>query len=119
MKIYLAHNYAAKSWLRLTVVPMFVSKGHEITSRWVFDDEDDTGANCLEDVERADTLVYFSWQAGERAGAGKFVELGYAIRAGKRVFVVDDKWQLSPECIFHGLPTLVHVEKVEDVLRFL
>jgi hypothetical protein len=119
VKIYLAHNYAAKEWLRNVVAKIFTSAGHEVTSRWVTEGGFDSAVGDLEDLERADTLVYFSWQAGTIPGAGKFVELGYAIRAGKRVFVVDDKWQLTPKCIFHGLPTLVHVEKVEDVLRFL
>jgi hypothetical protein len=35
MKVYLAHNFAAREWLRDVVKPMFEQMGHVVTSSWV------------------------------------------------------------------------------------
>lgn len=122
MKIYLAHNFVARDWLK-TLIGEFSKLGHEITSNWITDDSHCITGQALhsatvdlEDIERADCLVLFTDQYGDRHGRGKFVELGYAIRAGKRVFLVGEDQTSS---VFYHLPTIRHCKTVEELLAAL
>jgi nucleoside 2-deoxyribosyltransferase len=119
--IYLAHNWAAREYLRNVVVPELEERGHRVTSRWISveaEHDNDNGEKYavedLEDIELADTLVFFAKQMGETPGAGKFVELGYAIRAGKRVIVVGEG-----RCVFYHLPSVRRVGVLEEVFVLL
>lgn len=98
MKIYVAHNFAARLWLREALKPL-VDFGHEITSRWIYDDshvhESTASANALvdiQDIERADLLIIivdkFDPAPGASTGKGKWFEWGYALGIGKTVYVV-------------------------------
>lgn len=109
MKIYLAHNFAARLVLR-PVVERLTQLGHEVTSRWITDDahvlESTAAQNArddLDDVDRADALVIFTDQFAERPGRGKFVELGYAMGKGKRIYLCGVP---DPTCVFYNLQGL-------------
>lgn len=121
MKVYLAHNYAAKGWLR-QVVPMFEVVGHQITSRWITSvksiDTDDAEMD-LNDVLSSDAIVLFSEQFGPSPGKGKFIELGYALginsegRTMVTVLVGKDN-----SCIFYSLVNK-QVDTIEDAIEYL
>jgi nucleoside 2-deoxyribosyltransferase len=117
LKIYLAHNFAARDTLRSLIVPFLEQEGHEVTSRWITGDLVTYECNAelaavhdLEDIERADTLILFTDQYGNKPGKGKFIELGYAIRAGKRIILVGDDLE---SCVFYHLPTIRKVRTIE------
>lgn len=124
MKIYLAHNFAARNFLRKHVIPFYELKGHIITSRWIVDDmhlehsdesKERSAVHDLEDIDSAGALILFTDQFGVRSGKGKFIELGYAIRAGKICILVGD----NRSCVFYYLPTIRHAKNMEDSLKYL
>lgn len=122
MKIYLAHNYAARGWLQ-QVVPMFEVAGHEITSRWLYSvknvDKDDAEMD-LEDIFNSDALILFTEQFGETPGKGKFVELGYATGlqqfspAGYKVVLIGK----DTSCVFFALADK-QVDTIEEAIEYL
>lgn len=123
MTIYLASNFLDRDRLREEVKPLFEAAGHEITSRWIWDDSHLHGRSAeasalhdLADVDRASALVLFTDQRGPRPGKGKFLELGYAIRAGKRIVLLGEDQDSS---VFYFLPTIRHAKTVEEALRLL
>jgi hypothetical protein len=96
MRVHLAARrdrrpYAAKVAAALTAM------GHTITTRWVGGkgkaiSEADEAMHSLVDIAVADCLVFLSQDprgkgAGAPQWAGRFVELGYALRAGKKVMI--------------------------------
>ena len=111
MRVYLAHNFVARNWLKNEVIPHLEKHGHEVVSNWITDDRHlnsdwkvESAVQDLQDIESCSAIIFFAEQVGETPGAGKFVELGYAIRAGKIVIVVGDG-----RCVFYNLPTVRHV----------
>jgi hypothetical protein len=96
MKIHLAvrrdrRRYANK------VAAAIVAMGHSITTRWLTSkskerSDADAAMHSLVDVAVADCLVFLSQDprgkgVAEPGWADRFVELGYALRAGKRVMI--------------------------------
>ena len=121
MRIYLAHNFAARDWLKTVVIPFFENNGHEVVSKWVTDDrhldpgwKTESAVQDLVDIELCGALVFFTKQFGEIPGEGKYVELGYAIRAGKIVIVVGEG-----RCVFYNICTIRHAEDLEGVLPYI
>lgn len=116
MRLYLAHNIAARKSLR-PVCSALESKGHTITSRWITDDAhilesmaEQSALADLADIDRSDALVLFTDQYAERPGRGKFVELGYALGKGKKVYLCGSP---DPSCVFYRLPGLTRVSRVD------
>lgn len=116
MKIYIAHNYAARQDLRL-VVSALLRYGHEITSRWITDDSIVDGLDAktarmgLDDIDRAYALLLFTDNFGDRPGKGKYVELGYAIASGKKIFLIGQ----DTSCVFYHLPHLVRIQDLREI----
>jgi len=122
MKIYIAHNFEARRFLREHTLPFYEKNGHQVTSRWITDDahleaskEALSAVHDLEDIDSAGALILFSNQFGERPGKGKFFELGYAVRSGKICIVIGD----DRSCIFYNLPNIRHAKNMEDSLKYL
>jgi nucleoside 2-deoxyribosyltransferase len=66
--------------------------GHEVTSRWI-DDDDDTECDCavrdVKDVEIADGLILFTEVPREtKTRHGRLVEFGIALALGKRLLAI-------------------------------
>ena len=123
MKVYLAHNFAAREYLR-KVIPIIEKEGHEVTSSWIRDDKHLQSGNALQsavedlaDIERAEAIILFTDRFTEdRPGKGKFIELGYAIRAGKICILVGKDTDSS---VFYYLPIMRYARTVEQALVFL
>ena len=125
MKVYLAHNYAAKEWLR-GVKERFVKCGIEVTSRWIEQAQDidpyhpdvqiDEAQKDVQDVLRADALILFTDNFGDRPGRGKYVELGMAIASRKKIILCGKEHKNT---VFYFLPSMIHCDNVEDVLHHL
>lgn len=108
-KIYLAASYARRAELAV-YANQLEARGYAVTSRWLLDGEDDTSPAALrryaqmdlEDIDAADWFVCFTDtpEAGYLSG-GKHVETGYAIKAGKLVYLVGPQ----RENVFHHLVT--------------
>lgn len=124
MRVYLAHNFAARSWLREVIKPKIEASGHIVTSRWLWDDshmasgsEQQSAVHDLEDIESADDLILFTDNYSDlRPGKGKFIELGYAIRASRRCILVGEDQSSS---VFYHLPNIRHAKTLEEALRLL
>src|SRR5216683_6722679 len=115
MKVYLAHNFAARKYLQ-GIIELFTSHGHEVTSRWITDDAhllpehaEQSAVHDLEDIEKCGYFILFTDQYSEGSGKGKYVELGYAIRTGKRIILVG---QYSG-CMFYNLPIMHRISTIE------
>lgn len=124
MKLYLAHNFAAREWLQ-TQLPRFAERGHEVTSRWITDDSHldqkprgqiNSAKDDLEDVISADGLVLFTDQWGDRAGRGKYVEFGYALRQGMKIYLVGES---NTNCVFYFCPGIKQYKNVDELLEAL
>ena len=121
MKVYLAHNFAAREWLKDFVVPYIESFGHKVTSSWITDDrhldpnyKKKSAVVDLQEIGGAGAIIFFAEQFGLAPGEGKFVELGYAIREGKIVIVVG-----SGRCVFFALCSVRNVRRLEEVIPYL
>ncbi len=119
MNVYIAHNFEAKNWLKNVIVPLFENAGHFVTSRWIKEDlhvllsyATQGAIEDIEDINAASDFVLFVDQWGERAGRGKYFELGYAIRAGKRCIIVGD----NRDCVFYNLPNIRKFKFIEEVI---
>src|SRR6267142_3869939 len=119
MKLYLAHNFDARNYLNIIVKPKLEAAGHIITSRWIWDDFHlDKGSGVisaqhdLEDIENSNGIILFVDQYAERPGRGKFVELGYAIRAGKKTFLIGS----NTDCVFYNLSIIVKFDTIDDFI---
>ena len=126
MRIYLAHNFAAREYLKVAVIPFFENNGHEVGASWITDDRHldpkwkvESAVRDLMDIEECGALVFFAKQFAEIPGEGKYVELGYAIRAGKIVVVVHSWHREEQRCVFYDLCTIRHTDNLEGVLPYL
>lgn len=117
MNIYIAHNFEAAEFLAEIITPQFEKAGHFITSRWIFNPTSElTGAlQDLEDIDRADILILYTKQYGERPGRGKYFEFGYALRAGKKIILIGEE----DNCVFYLLPNIIKFKNTENVISFL
>lgn len=127
MKVYLAHNYAAKDWLKGIKV-QFETAGITVTSRWINADPYDPyhpttqreeAIKDVEDVLSADALILFTDNIGERPGRGKYVELGIAVASGKRILLVGKD---QSGCVFYHLPRAEHYPHectIGDIIKAL
>ena len=122
MKIYVAHNFAARDRLRGVLVPLQVR--HEVTSRWIYDDSHlakglsaESARDDVDDIERADALLIFVDQFGERPGKGKFWEWGFAFGLGKEIIIVGE----DSACIFFHLhdPLIRRFTTFHEALAYL
>jgi len=124
MKIYLAHNFAAREVLP-EVVKRLENLGHKCTSTWIFDDTHDLHAHAgspiasacvdIEDIDQSHCLVLFADQYGKTPGRGKYVEFGYAIGMNKRVIVVGE----ADDCVFYHLPGVERAKNFDELLEVL
>jgi nucleoside 2-deoxyribosyltransferase len=126
VKVYLASQYARRDELcehRAVLEPL----GIEVTSRWLDEQEPLTGhmgdkpdawyvhtANVdLEDVDRADAVIFFS--ENPRVGiprGGRHVEFGYALGTKKPIYVVGPK-----ENVFHYIEHVYHFETLAQFIE--
>lgn len=102
MKIYVAHNFAARLALRVELEEL--AKLHEITSNWIYDDSHvaeksaRVSAGCdINDIDRSDALMLFIDQFGECGGKGKWWEWGYAFAKRKLIFLIG----ADKSCVFY------------------
>lgn len=120
--IYIAHNFDARDWLALEVLPILNAANINVTSTWITDDSHIFSKNSeqsavvdLRDIERADYFLLFLDQYKDRAGKGKWFEFGYALRAGKRIILTG----YNRECIFVHVPTVQFAEDINAVIALI
>jgi hypothetical protein len=120
MKLYLAARYDRIAEMA-DVAAKLEDEGHVVTSRWIrgFGKPDaDTALYDLTDVVVADGLVLFTEDPTATvpfaARGGRHVEFGYALRAGKKLFIVGPR-----ENSFHELSDVVACDDIEELLRVL
>lgn len=106
MRVYLAHNYGALSWLNEIIRPQLEDLGIEITSTWLLGrhvgkQHNDYAREDLFDVSRADCLIYFALKFDGQPGCGKHIELGYALGQNKQVNIIGTETDLNS--VFHYL----------------
>jgi hypothetical protein len=115
VKVYLASRYSDK--LRMSALAEELrSKRVEVTSRWLEEPHSPTSQLSdlkddylqmnalidLEDIDRADVLVFFSVEPTQpMVRGGRHVEFGYALGTKKPIIVVGPQ-----ENIFHYLPQI-------------
>ena len=118
MNFYLAARYDRMPEM-VEVADRLRGIGHEVTSRWIrgFGNPDaDTALYDLTDVVIADALVLFTEDPTANvpfaARGGRHVEFGYALRAGKKLYLVGPR-----ENIFHELPDVLAFDDVDEMLH--
>lgn len=120
MKLYLASRYDRREEL-VAIASVLQEQGHHVTSRWLGghgQPDADSALYDLTDVIVADVLILFTEEptahVAYAARGGRHVEFGYALRAGKRMFVVGPR-----ENIFHELRAVTVVPDVAALVREL
>lgn len=116
MKVYLAHNFAARKWLNNVVVPKITEGGYQVTSRWIWDakfNDLEDATRDLEDIDSASDFILFVDNFGKCPGRGKFIEMGYALRAGKRITLVGEG---DRDSVFYALPNIRSVRTIEEAM---
>jgi nucleoside 2-deoxyribosyltransferase len=127
MTIYIAAKYPRRDEMRHVRTKLQIA-GFTVTSRWLDETTpldstlpESTPRSCqrtaiidLEDVDRADTFLFFSEDSlvGVPRG-GRHVEMGFALAKGKRIIVIGD-----PENIFHYLPGIIHYPTLDSFLEW-
>lgn len=125
MKVYLAARYSRKKEIK-ALIPILLQYNIQTTSRWLDEPWEGTAQLTeftpefcrltasidLEDIDNADTFVFFSEDplVGTPRG-GRHVEFGYALSQGKRIVVIG-----RPENIFHYLPQIVCYATIHDFI---
>ena len=126
MIVYLAARYSRKKEIK-ALIPILLEHNIRTTSRWLHETASETAhldeftpTFCqqtaeidLEDIDDADTFVFFSEdpKIGTPRG-GRHVELGFALAKEKRIVVIG-----VHENIFHYLPEIVHYPSVQAFLE--
>lgn len=94
MRIYIAAKYRRRFELR-AVVEELTASGHECTSRWIDNGEEEAGGAAaaaemdIQDVLRADAILFIGEpQGSENTGGGRWFELGMAYHANKHCVVI-------------------------------
>lgn len=106
MKIYLAAPFGDREKME-AAADRLKTYGFEITARWVYGGEDgltleEIALLDLEDVDRADTVISFTFPRGTlTSGGGRHVEFGYGLARGKRLVVIGYR-----ENVFHHAPSV-------------
>lgn len=126
--VYLAAKYARRFELRF-VRSAIEAHGHKVTSRWIDNEDGDSGAAAkgegspreaavvdLVDVDDADTLIFFGEPAGTPVtGGGRWFEFGYALAKGKRCIAITK----GIESIFTELPQVIKHNTIEQAIQVL
>jgi hypothetical protein len=122
MRLYLAHNWAARDWLREEIVPSIGFLGHEVTSTWITRDDWESLGNATEaindlrDIDHSDYVVLFTDNFGDTPGQGKYVEFGYALGTNKKIVLVGR----DARCVFFSIiPDSLKFEGLGDFYEWL
>jgi len=130
MKIYIAAPYPCRDQA-IRIMEELESVGHEVTSRWLREDESESDASArddLADVDAADVLLAYNPPEFENAGTGgRHVELGYMLyhimnrrlvawSSPKQIVIVGRRSN-----IFHHIdhPSIRVVDTVEAFLKLI
>lgn len=141
MKIYIAAKYGRRLDDDVKHFRKELERlGHEITAQWLDNAEESKGLQDaaimdVEDVDRADTLIFIGEPRGSKnRGGGRWFEFGYAYSAGKRIYVIlPDPLtaETSPdfeygfengrrdESVFTALPDVMKFDGFDHFLRFM
>lgn len=117
MKVYVAAMYGKRDYARDHVAAVLREAGHEVTARWLWEDEPpgserESAVKDLEDVARADAIVLLTNPIGTKySGGGRHVEFGYALALGKHCFTVGEH-----ETIFQYLPQVLVCSSITVVV---
>jgi len=121
MKVYVAHNFSARSWLPKVVITL-ETHGHTCTSTWIHDDAhteceslEKSAIVDIQDIRRSDCLILFTDQNGPVPGKGKYFEAGVAYALGLPVILVGE----DRGFVFCHLPNVAKADTFEEVLPLL
>lgn len=95
MIIYLASRFEHQQAL-LKIKPQVIALGHKVTSRWLEDETNDNwrdrastfAIKDFQDIDRSDLFILDMTRDIDGAKGGMFVELGYAIKGKKKVWII-------------------------------
>lgn len=113
-KVYIAARYGRRPDMAV-IADTLKSKGFEVTSRWVYGNEEGLTREQVaimdyEDVLAADVCLSFTETRGSYNVAGaRHTEFGIAYQAEKQCDIIGDL-----EIVFHHLPTVKVYKDVSD-----
>jgi hypothetical protein len=97
------------------------ASGHEVTARWIRQIDGpapERAVHDLADIVFADALVLFTENLPKKVRfstrGDRHVAFGYALKAGRKLFVVGPQ-----ESLFHGLPNVLRFDEVDEMIRYL
>lgn len=125
MKIYVASSFEQKEATK-QAHELLERAGHEITLDWTthkwLNGEDDDQKEVLyreyavADVEGVMAADVFILLLGERKSAGAHIELGIALGAMKRIFLVGE---IKDETLFYWHPRVEKVKETNSIVDIL
>lgn len=116
MKIYIAALYSWREKMEL-VADYLKLMGHEVTSRWVYGNEEgktneEIAVFDLEDVDAADVIVSYTLPYGSKfKGGGRAVEFGYGLAKGKRMVIIGER-----ENVFNWFPGVERYDHIDGLI---
>ncbi len=120
MKVYIAAMYGKRDAVRDYHMRVLQDAGHEVTARWLVEDEPPgseqaSAVKDLADVARADVCLLVTNPYGTMySGGGRHVEFGYALALGKVCVTVGEH-----ETIFQYLPQVMVCSTVGAAVYYL
>ena len=120
MKYYLAAKYSRREEMEQIANDIDKSDQHKCTARWVYGGEEglsraDIALLDFEDIDKADVLICFTHPRGiPQPGGGRFVEMGYAMGKGKKVFCVGEF-----ENVFMEHPDVIRIPTIDHIWEYL
>lgn len=120
MKVYIAAMFGKRAQIRDYHARVLAEAGHEVTARWLTEDEPPgseqaSAVKDLADVARADAVVLVTNPVGTKySGGGRHVEFGYALALGKVCITVGEH-----ETIFQYLPQVTVCSTIGAAVDYL
>lgn len=113
MKLYIATRYAHQDRALLLAADL-VRLGHEITSRWLMVKHGEPVTEALRDLTdlRAAEGILLLTEGYSGGHGGMWVELGYALGKGKKVYLYGPVEQAQ---IFCHLPQVSQIQVMEEI----
>lgn len=119
MKIYLAASFA-KIKDMVSIAEILITKGHKITSRWIYGghdiadspfDKERFAREDIEDLKNSELCLSFTGTSLGRGG--RHVEFGMAIASGIKCIIIGPR-----ENVFHHLSDVKAFPNFESFLNF-
>lgn len=112
MKLYISAKFQNQNYARQVRTRLEQNLGHEVTSGWLDEVNDDGPTACrrdIADMNRADAMLFLPEHC--EAGRGMWVEFGYMLAQGKPIFIFEPNAHVGA-CVFTTHPLVLCITRL-------